>query len=43
MELIPGYLAKAVGGRYYESDIYNDELNREAVKEFDRKFVEGLI
>ena len=38
MELIPGYLAEAKGGRYYESDIYNDELNREAVKEFDKQF-----
>lgn len=38
MELIPGYLAEARGGRYYESDIYNDELNREAVKEFDKQF-----
>ena len=35
MELIPGYLAEAHGGRYYESDIYNDEFNREAVKAFD--------
>ena len=38
MELIPGYLAEATGGRYYESDIYNDELNREAVKAFDKQF-----
>ena len=38
MELIPGYLAEAKGGRYYESDIYNDELNREAVKTFDKQF-----
>ena len=38
MELIPGYLAKACGGRYYESDIYNDELNRETVKAFDKQF-----
>ena len=27
MELIPGYLEKVRGGRFYESDIYNDELN----------------
>lgn len=39
MELIPGYLKEAVGGRFYESDIYNDELNREAVKAFDEKFL----
>jgi len=38
MELISGYLEKVRGGRFYESDIYNDELNREAVKEFDEKF-----
>ena len=38
MELILGYLEKVRGGRFYESDIYNDELNREAVKEFDEKF-----
>lgn len=38
MELVAGYLANARGGKYYESDIYNDELNREAVKEFDRNF-----
>lgn len=38
MELMPGYLEKVRGGRFYESDIYNDELNREAVKEFDEKF-----
>lgn len=38
MELEPNYLAKAYGGKYYESDIYNDELNREAVKEFDKNF-----
>ena len=38
MELIEGYLAKAKGGRFFESDIYDDELNREAVKEFDKAF-----
>ena len=37
MELIPDYLANSHGGKFYESAIYNDELNREAVKEFDRK------
>ena len=35
MELVPNYLEAVRGGRYYESDIYNDELNREAVKAFD--------
>lgn len=38
MELIPGYLKKACGGRFYESDIYNDELNRETVRAFDEQF-----
>ena len=38
MELSPGYLQEAYGGKYYESDIYTDELNREAVQEFDRSF-----
>lgn len=38
MELIPNYLANAFGGKYYESDIYNEKLNREAVKEFDKNF-----
>lgn len=38
MELIPSFLADAYGGRYYESDIYNDELNREVVIEFDKNF-----
>lgn len=37
MELIPGYLERVHGGRFYESDIYNDELNREAAKEFDER------
>lgn len=35
MELVPGYLSNAKGGKYQESDIYNDGLNREKVKEFD--------
>ena len=39
MELIPGYLQKAVGGRFFESDIYNDEMNREQVKAFDEQFL----
>lgn len=38
MELIEGYLSKAKGGRFIESDIYDDELNREAVRDFDRAF-----
>jgi predicted N-acetyltransferase YhbS len=39
MELIPGYLKEAVGGRFYESGIYNDELNRATVKAFDEQFL----
>ncbi len=39
MELIPGYLSAAKGGRFFESDIYNDELNKDSVKEFDREFI----
>ena len=39
MELIPGYLSVVKGGRFYESEIYNDELNRDTVRAFDRQFV----
>lgn len=39
MELIPNYLMNAKGGKYYESDIFNDELNREVVKEFDKNWM----
>ncbi len=39
MELIPGYLSIASGGRFFESNIYNDELNKDSVKEFDREFI----
>lgn len=39
MELKEGYLKKVCGGRFFESDIYNDELNREAVIKFDREFM----
>jgi predicted N-acetyltransferase YhbS len=38
MELIPKYLSEVSGGKYYESDIYNDELNRDKVKCFDDSF-----
>ena len=38
MELIPGYLKEVEGGRFFESDIYNDELNREQVRRFDEHF-----
>ena len=39
MELIPGYLKAAQGGRFFESDVYNDALNREQVKSFDAQFL----
>ena len=38
MELIPGYLSEARGGRFFESDIYDDELNREKVQVFNQCF-----
>ena len=40
MELKEKYLANAKGGKYYESDIYNDSLNKETVKAFDKIFME---
>ncbi|MDD6815304.1 MAG: N-acetyltransferase [Firmicutes bacterium] len=42
IELQPGYLSQARSGKYFESDIYDDEKNREAVKEFDEKFREEV-
>ncbi len=39
MELKEGYLKNVRGGKFFESDIYNDELNRETVIEFDRDFL----
>lgn len=38
MELKEGYLKEVCGGRYFESDIYDDERNRETVRAFDREF-----
>lgn len=38
MELIPGYLTCARGGRFIESDIYDEELHRDEVKLFDQEF-----
>lgn len=38
MELIPGYLQHARDGKYYESDIYDDDLNKEKVKEYDELY-----
>ena len=42
MELQEGYLSQARGGKYYESDIYDDEKNREAVKASDERFCEEV-
>lgn len=42
MELNRGYLKKVCGGRFLESDIYNDEFNRETVIEFDRNFLRSI-
>ncbi len=39
MELIPGYLSCAKGGKYYESDLYDDDLNRDQVREFEKMFI----
>lgn len=38
MELIPKYFSDFCGGKFYESDIFNDELNREKAKAFDDSF-----
>lgn len=38
MELIKDYLSPVFGGNFYESDIYNDQLNRDKVKAFDDEF-----
>ena len=43
MGLKPGYLDAARGGRYYESDIFDDELNREKVKAFDDAFFRDCL
>ena len=37
MELVEGYLEN-VSGKFIEADIYNDDLNREQAKEFDKRF-----
>lgn len=39
MELKEGYLKDFCGGKYFESDIYDDELNRETVRVFDKEFI----
>jgi hypothetical protein len=39
MELRKDYL-KNVFGKFIESDTYNDDLNREQAKEFDKQFIE---
>ena len=37
MELKEGYLQN-ISGKFIEEDIYNDDLNREQAKEFDKRF-----
>lgn len=39
MELKEGYLKDFRGGKFFESEIYNDEFNRETVRAFDREFI----
>ncbi len=41
MELKNGYLKEVYGGKYFESDIYDDDRNRETVRAFDREFING--
>ena len=43
MELKNGYLKNVCGGKFFESDIYNDELNRETVIKFDKEFMGNII
>jgi len=38
MELIPAYFSDVRGGKYYESDIFNEDLNREQVRIFNENF-----
>ena len=40
MELKKGYL-DSVEGKYQESSIYDDSLNKEAVREYDKQFRSG--
>ena len=41
MELKEGYLKDVCGGKYFESNIYDDELNRETVRAFDYVWQRG--
>ena len=43
MELKEGHLKNVCGGKFFESDIYNDELNRETVIKFDKEFMGNII
>ena len=40
MELTDGFF-DTVKGKYYESSIYDDSLNKEAVREYDKLFSSG--
>ncbi len=42
MELKSNYLNGASGGKFYESDIFNEQLHCNEVKEFDRYFLKGI-
>ncbi len=41
MELKEEYLKELYGGKFFESDIYDDERNRDTVRAFDREFTNG--
>ena len=43
IELIDGYLTHLRGGKYYESDVYDDHKNSEAVTVFDRSFQNAIL
>ena len=39
MELKEGYLTAARGGRFFDSDVYDERRHREEIREFDRQFM----
>ena len=39
MELKGGYLTAARGGRFFDSDVYDERRHREEIREFDRQFL----
>ncbi|MDE6364602.1 MAG: N-acetyltransferase [Lachnospiraceae bacterium] len=38
MELVTGYLSNLEGSKFYESDLYDDERNRQQVEEFEHLY-----